>query len=79
MPDSDIAHPSNNFSTDGFKLSQVYAIIVLPNNGSDLETYSFPAPNKTGWRQAASIFWQVARSLSCAEQLVSFEVRLRSH
>jgi serine/threonine-protein kinase haspin len=55
-------------------VSQVYAIIVLPNGGPDLEAYSFSQPAKTGWRQACSLFWQIARALSTAEHLVSFEV-----
>ncbi len=55
-------------------VSQVYAIIVLPNGGPDLEAYTFTTPTKTGWRQASSVFWQVAKTLSHAEQLVSFEV-----
>lgn len=60
--------------TDTFKVSQVYAIIVLPNGGPDLEAYAFQNPSKTGWRQACSLFWQVAKALSHAEALVSFEV-----
>ncbi len=60
--------------TDMFTLSQVYAIVVLPNGGPDLETYTFRNATKMGWRQACSIFWQVAKSLAHAEQLVSFEV-----
>lgn len=55
-------------------VSQVYAIIVLPNGGPDLEAYSFSQPAKTGWRQACSLFWQIVRALSTAEDLVSFEV-----
>jgi serine/threonine-protein kinase haspin len=53
----------------------VYAIIVLPNGGLDLEAYKFVNTSKTGWRQACSLFWQVAKALAHAEQLVSFEVR----
>ena len=59
---------------DSFLVSQCYAIIVLPNGGPDLEAYKFINPTKVGWRQASSLFWQVAKSLSLAEQLVSFEV-----
>lgn len=59
---------------DSFKLSQVYAIIVLPNGGPDLEAYTFHSASRTGWRQACSLFWQVAKSLAHAEHLVSFEV-----
>jgi hypothetical protein len=52
---------------------------VLPNGGPDLEAYKFINPTKVGWRQASSLFWQVAKSLSLAEQLVSFEVGLTPH
>ena len=60
---------------DTFSVSQLYAIIVLPNGGPDLEAYTFGTPTKTGWRQACSIFWQETRTLAEAEQLVNFEVR----
>lgn len=53
----------------------MYAIIVLPNGGPDLEAYTFAQATKNGWRQACSLFWQVARTLSQAEDLVRFEVR----
>ncbi|KAK2466054.1 hypothetical protein APHAL10511_001696 [Amanita phalloides] len=53
----------------------VYAIIVLPNGGPDLEAYTFTNPGKSGWRQACSVFWQVTKALAHAEQLVSFEHR----
>ncbi|KIY69735.1 hypothetical protein CYLTODRAFT_215242 [Cylindrobasidium torrendii FP15055 ss-10] len=66
---------SENIRPDAFGLSQVYAILVLPNGGPDLESYNFKLPAKTGWRQASSIFWQVAKGLAHAEQLVSFEHR----
>ncbi|KAG2013306.1 other/Haspin protein kinase [Coprinopsis cinerea AmutBmut pab1-1] len=66
---------SESMRPDTFKLSQVYAIIVLPNGGPDLEAYSFNNPTKQGWKQACSIFWQVAKSLAHAEHLVSFEHR----
>lgn len=61
---------------DTFTASQMYAIIVLPNGGPDLEAYMFANPSKTGWKQACSLFWQVAKTLAHAEQLVSFEVGL---
>ena len=63
-------------SQDTFSGSQVYAIIVLPNGGPDLETYTFSSASKNGWAQACSIFWQVVYSISDAEDLVSFEVRV---
>ena len=61
---------------DTFKVSQVYAIIVLPNGGPDLEAYTFYNASRTGWRKASSLFWQVAKALAHAEELVSFEVSL---
>lgn len=54
---------------------QVYAIIILPNGGPDLESFVFKNVSKTGWHQACSIFWQIARALEQAESLVDFEVR----
>ncbi|KDQ64363.1 hypothetical protein JAAARDRAFT_27985 [Jaapia argillacea MUCL 33604] len=66
---------SESIRPDMFPVSQMYAIIVLPNGGPDLESYTFSTASKTGWRQACSIFWQVARSLSKAEELVDFEHR----
>jgi serine/threonine-protein kinase haspin len=59
---------------DGFPPSQIYAIIVLPNGGADLEHYQFTDAAKTGWRQAYSVFWQVAHALDQAEQKLKFEV-----
>lgn len=59
---------------DTFSGSQVYAIIVLPNGGPDLEAYAFSSPSKNGWAQACGIFWQVVCSIADAENLVSFEV-----
>ncbi|KAJ7167503.1 hypothetical protein C8R46DRAFT_1163059 [Mycena filopes] len=58
---------SEGVRPDTFALSQAYAIIVLPNGGPDLEA--------AGWKQACSVFWQVAKALAQAEQLVSFEHR----
>ncbi|KAF8969432.1 hypothetical protein BDZ97DRAFT_243732 [Flammula alnicola] len=66
---------SESVRPDTFKVSQVYAIIVLPNGGPDLEAYTFHNASRTGWRQACSIFWQVAKALAHAEHLVSFEHR----
>ncbi|KAI3615198.1 other haspin protein kinase [Moniliophthora roreri] len=65
---------SESVRPDTFGVSQVYAIIALPNGGPDLEAYKFTNASKTGWRQASSIFWQVTKALARAEQLVSFEV-----
>ncbi|KZT29256.1 hypothetical protein NEOLEDRAFT_1084994 [Neolentinus lepideus HHB14362 ss-1] len=66
---------SESVRPDNFLVSQIYAIIVLPNGGPDLESYIFSQPTKTGWRQACSLFWQVTRALAEAEDLVSFEHR----
>ncbi|KII94959.1 hypothetical protein PLICRDRAFT_97040 [Plicaturopsis crispa FD-325 SS-3] len=66
---------SEGIRPDTFGVSQTYAIIVLPNGGPDLEAYTFAAAGKTGWRQASSLFWQVARALAQAEELVAFEHR----
>lgn len=57
---------------DIFPPTQAYALLVLPHGGPDLEAYTFPV--KKGWRQACSIFWQTAKALATAEELVSFEV-----
>lgn len=48
---------------------------MLPNGGQDLEAFAFKNTTRTGWHQACSIFWQVARALEQAEELVAFEVR----
>ncbi|KAF8507850.1 hypothetical protein BU17DRAFT_57126 [Hysterangium stoloniferum] len=64
---------SENIRPDVFPSSQAYALMVLPNGGSDLETYTFPP--KVGWQQACSVFWQTAKALALAEDLVSFEHR----
>ncbi|KAF7970796.1 hypothetical protein HWV62_23082 [Athelia sp. TMB] len=66
---------SEGVRPDGFNVSQAYAIIVLPNGGPDLEAYTFTHPTKHGWRQATSLFWQIASTLSRAEDLVEFEHR----
>ncbi|TBU39697.1 hypothetical protein BD309DRAFT_1083246 [Dichomitus squalens] len=66
---------SESVRPDPFTVSQLYAIIVLPNGGPDLEAYTFSTPTKTGWRQACSVFWQVTRTLAEAEDLVCFEHR----
>ncbi|TFY63228.1 hypothetical protein EVJ58_g3377 [Rhodofomes roseus] len=66
---------SESVRPDTFGVSQLYAIIVLPNGGPDLETFTFKAATKTGWKQACSLFWQVTRTLAEAEGLVRFEHR----
>ncbi|KAE9409962.1 hypothetical protein BT96DRAFT_962040 [Gymnopus androsaceus JB14] len=64
---SESVRPGEYHESTAFSVSQAYAIIVLPNGGPDLEAMR--------WRQACSIFWQVAKGLARAEQLVSFEHR----
>ncbi|KAI0747296.1 hypothetical protein BC629DRAFT_1298885 [Irpex lacteus] len=66
---------SESVRPDGFGVSQLYAIIVLPNGGPDLETFTFTPSNKNSWGQACSIFWQVVRALAEAEDMVHFEHR----
>ncbi|KAJ7752748.1 hypothetical protein DFH07DRAFT_904186 [Mycena maculata] len=66
---------SEGVRPDTFTVSQAYAIIVLPNGGPDLEAFMFKSGSKGGWKQACSVFWQVAKALAHAEQLVSFEHR----
>ncbi|KXN86127.1 hypothetical protein AN958_10494 [Leucoagaricus sp. SymC.cos] len=66
---------SESVRPDSFTVSQMYAIIVLSDDGPDLEAYTFSNAGKTGWRKAASLFWQVAKALAHAEKLVSFEHR----
>lgn len=61
---------------DKFPPTQAYAIIVLPNRGANLETYTFRP--STGWSQACALFWQVAVALGNAEELVRFEVRRKA-
>ncbi|KAI6035053.1 hypothetical protein F5J12DRAFT_790723 [Pisolithus orientalis] len=66
---------SESVRPDSFALDQMYAIIVLPNGGPDLESFVFKSPSKYGWQQACGVFWQVARALAQAEDLVHFEHR----
>ncbi|KAH8118464.1 hypothetical protein DFH11DRAFT_1503102 [Phellopilus nigrolimitatus] len=69
---------SESIRPDFFSEKQAYAIIILPNGGPDLESFSFASPvtdGAMGWRQACSVFWQVTRSLGRAEELVHFEHR----
>lgn len=54
---------SESIRPDSFGLTQVYAIIVLPNGGPDLESFAFKNASKSGWHQACGVFWQVARAL----------------
>jgi hypothetical protein len=72
-----IAQLRTDLFQDTFPLSQIYVIIILPDGGPDLESLRVENATKTGWRQAYSIFWQVANALGQAEQKLSFEVRAR--
>ena len=58
---------------DVLPAGQVYAVLVLPNGGTDLETHVFKP--SSSWTQACSVFWQIADALHAAEDLVDFEVR----
>lgn len=74
---------SEGIRPDSFTENQLYAIVVLPNGGIDLETYAFAKSSPsggttkggTGWRDAAEVFWQVTTALAKAEELLKFEVR----
>jgi serine/threonine-protein kinase haspin len=74
---------SDGIRPDSFTDHQLYAIVVLPNGGIDLETYTFAKSSSssgttkggTGWRDAAEVFWQVTTALAKAEELLKFEVR----
>lgn len=56
-----------------FGSAQLYAILVLPYGGVDLESYVFS--KQTGWTEAAAIFFGVATALAQAERQLEFEVR----
>ncbi|KAG9073845.1 hypothetical protein FS749_014638 [Ceratobasidium sp. UAMH 11750] len=64
---------SESIRPDCFSPAQLYALLVLPDGGSDLEHYTFVP--RTSWRAAFSIFWQVSQTLAQAESLVRFEHR----
>ncbi|QRV88153.1 Serine/threonine-protein kinase [Ceratobasidium sp. AG-Ba] len=64
---------SESIRPDSFSPSQLYALLILPDGGPDLEHYTFVP--RTSWRTAFSIFWQVAQTLAQAESLVRFEHR----
>ncbi|KAG8685507.1 hypothetical protein FRC08_013075, partial [Ceratobasidium sp. 394] len=64
---------SESIRPDCFSPAQLYALLVLPDGGSDLEHYTFVP--RTSWRTAFSIFWQVSQTLAQAESLVRFEHR----
>ncbi|KAG9317380.1 hypothetical protein JVU11DRAFT_1579 [Chiua virens] len=66
---------SESIRPDSFGLTQIYAIIILPNGGPDLESFALKNISKSGWHQACGVFWQVARALEQVENLVQFEHR----
>ncbi|KAG9017965.1 hypothetical protein FRB90_012851 [Tulasnella sp. 427] len=69
----DEAKGSENVRPHTLPPSSLYAIIILPNHGIDLESYVFPA--RGGWKSAVSIWWQIARALGVAEDACQFEHR----
>ncbi|EJU06327.1 hypothetical protein DACRYDRAFT_13022 [Dacryopinax primogenitus] len=69
----DAVNESESIRPGCFNEHQLYAIIQMSYCGEDLEHYRFP--KSTGWQQAASVFWQVAKSLERAEQYLQFEHR----
>ncbi|PVF96511.1 hypothetical protein CPB86DRAFT_827128 [Serendipita vermifera] len=69
---------SESTRPDSFNEHQLYAVIILPYAGVDLESYAFgggSAKNSTVWRDAADIFWQVSNALAGAEEKLRFEHR----
>ncbi|KAK9247650.1 hypothetical protein V1506DRAFT_470181 [Lipomyces tetrasporus] len=64
------AEGSENGRPDTYEEDQYYCIIILNNAGTDLEHFALKS-----WREAAAIFWRVARSLAYAEMFVDFEHR----
>lgn len=56
-----------------FPSTQLYAVLLLPYGGKDLESYTFSKSRP--WAEAAGIFWSVAQSLAAAEEQLHFEVR----
>ena len=54
---------------DTFPDNQLYALVCLSHGGQDLETVKLKS-----WSEAASVLWQVALSLSQAEEKLQFEV-----
>jgi hypothetical protein len=52
--------------------SQRYAVMVLANEGVDLESFKFDSA--VGWTQALAVFKQTAAALAKAEKEAEFEV-----
>ncbi|KAK9369679.1 hypothetical protein V1509DRAFT_618787 [Lipomyces kononenkoae] len=66
----DTVKGSENLRPDIYDDDQYYCIIILNNAGIDLEHFQVRS-----WREAAVIFWTVARSIANAEKYVEFEHR----
>ncbi|KAG8896705.1 hypothetical protein FRC00_005427 [Tulasnella sp. 408] len=64
---------SENIRPSVLPPSTHYAIIILPNRGTDLESYVFPT--RGGWKACVSVWWQIARALGVAEDACQFEHR----
>ncbi|KAG8930736.1 hypothetical protein FRC01_002340 [Tulasnella sp. 417] len=64
---------SENIRPSVLPPSTYYALIILPNGGTDLESYVFPA--RGGWKTCVSVWWQIARALGVAEDARQFEHR----
>ncbi len=58
--------------SDKLPSDQMYAIILLANGGTDLESFRFSST--VGWNQALSIIVQLAETLNVAEASGRFEV-----
>jgi serine/threonine-protein kinase haspin len=67
------SHGTENVRPSCFGRSQEYVVIFLRDGGADLQAFTFA--KKTGWVQAAGVFWQVADALARAEEWAEFEVR----
>ncbi|KAI9634839.1 uncharacterized protein MKK02DRAFT_37715 [Dioszegia hungarica] len=67
------SHGTENVRPSCFDKTQEYVVIFLRDGGADLEAFTFA--KKTGWVQAAGVFWQVADALARAEEWAEFEHR----
>jgi len=63
---------SENVRPDFYDDSQLFAVILLENGGSDLEHTEL-----NGWEEALDVFWQAANALARGEEKHQFEVRPR--
>lgn len=69
-------HGTENIRPSCFDAQQEYVVIFLRDGGDDLEAFEFA--KKTGWVQAAGVFWQVTDALARAEEWTEFEVSFSS-